>query len=40
MKKILQIIAAYWGAKKLNKFGCVGFVVIFIILYLILGKVL
>lgn len=42
MKKLLQIIGAYWGAKKIGggKCGCIGTIVVFIILYWLLGHVL
>ena len=42
MKKLLQIIGAAWGAKKIGggKCGCVGTLFVFIILYVVLGYVL
>lgn len=42
MKKILRILLAGWGAKKIGggKCGCIGVVVVFIILYILLGHVL
>lgn len=42
MKKLIQIIAAAWGAKKIGggKCGCIGTIFVFIILYVIFGYVL
>jgi len=42
MKKIIQIIGAWYGAKKIGggKCGCIGTVFVFILLYWILGYVL
>jgi hypothetical protein len=42
MKNIIKAILAGWGAKKTGggKCGCVGVVVVFIILYWILGYVI
>ncbi|CAM3573818.1 hypothetical protein ZORO111903_00815 [Zobellia roscoffensis] len=42
MKNILKAILAGWGAKKIGggKCGCIGSVVVFIILYWILGYVI
>ncbi|HLW32439.1 MAG TPA: hypothetical protein VKX40_09265 [Aequorivita sp.] len=42
MKKLLRILLAGWGAKKIGggKCGCIGVVVVFIILYVLLGHVL
>ncbi|MDX1462839.1 MAG: hypothetical protein R3359_07265 [Marinirhabdus sp.] len=42
MKKLLQIIGAAWGAKKIGggKCGCFGTIIVFIILYIVLGYVL
>jgi|TARA_R110002020_G_scaffold4110_1_gene18214 uncharacterized protein YqgC (DUF456 family) len=42
MKKLIQIIGAAWGAKKIGggKCGCFGTILVFIILYFILGYVL
>lgn len=38
MKNILRAILAGWGAKKLGGgCGCVGIVVVFIILWIVLG---
>lgn len=39
MKNILRAIIAAWGAKKIGggKCGCVGTVIVFIILFIILG---
>jgi len=38
MKNILRFILAGWGAKKLGgKCGCIGIIVVFIILWIILG---
>lgn len=41
MKKLLQILLAGWGAKKIGggRCGCIGTIVVFIILYVILGFV-
>lgn len=41
MKKLLRILAAAWGAKKIGggKCGCIGTIVVFIILYWLLGYV-
>ncbi|MDO6817579.1 MULTISPECIES: hypothetical protein [Zobellia] len=42
MKNILKAILAGWGAKKIGggKCGCIGSIVVFIILYWILGYVI
>lgn len=39
MKNILRAIIAAWGAKKIGggKCGCVGTVIVFIILFILLG---
>ncbi|WP_347372591.1 hypothetical protein [Aequorivita sp. Q41] len=39
MKKLLRIILAGWGAKKIGggKCGCIGTIVVFILLYIVLG---
>ncbi|WP_262714109.1 hypothetical protein [Patiriisocius marinistellae] len=39
MKNILRAIIAAWGAKKIGggRCGCVGTVIVFIILFIILG---
>jgi len=38
MKSILRAILAGWGAKKLGGgYGCFGIIVVFIILWIILG---
>lgn len=41
MKDIFRALAAGWGAKKLGggKCGCIGTIIIFIILYILLGPV-
>ncbi|HET8736192.1 MAG TPA: hypothetical protein VFM69_06315 [Pricia sp.] len=41
MKNIFRAILAGWGAKKIGggKCGCIGVVVVFIILYWLLGYV-
>ena len=41
MKDLLRAIAAFWGAKKLSggKCGCVGTIILAIILYVLLGPV-
>jgi len=41
MKKLLQIIGAAWGAKKIGggKCGCFGTIFVFLILYWLLGYV-
>ena len=41
MKKLLRILLAGWGAKKIGggSCGCIGVVVVFIILYVLLGYV-
>ncbi|WP_344930870.1 hypothetical protein [Aquimarina addita] len=41
MKKILRGLIAGWGAKKISKgrFGCIGTIVVFIILFWLLGYV-
>ncbi|RMA64225.1 hypothetical protein [Ulvibacter antarcticus] len=41
MKKLLQVILAGWGAKKIGGMGCgcVGTVVVFLILFTILGYI-
>ncbi|WP_175416168.1 hypothetical protein [Aggregatimonas sangjinii] len=42
MKKLIQIFGAWYGARKIDggKCGCIGTLVVFIILYYILGYVL
>ncbi|WP_289036976.1 hypothetical protein [uncultured Zobellia sp.] len=42
MKNILKAILAGWGAKKIGggKCGCIGSIVVFIILYWVLGYVI
>lgn len=39
MRNILRIILAAWGAKKIGggRCGCIGTVIVFIILFIILG---
>lgn len=39
MKDLLRALLAGWGAKKAG-FGCFGTIIVFIILYLILGKLM
>ncbi|MGB0788128.1 MAG: hypothetical protein ACPG7E_04545 [Marinirhabdus sp.] len=41
MKKLLRILLAGWGAKKIGggKCGCVGVIVVFIILYFVLQAI-
>jgi uncharacterized protein YqgC (DUF456 family) len=41
MKKLLRALAAFWGAKKIGggRCGCIGTIVVFIILYWLLGYV-
>lgn len=41
MKDIFRALAAGWGAKKLGggKCGCIGTIILFIILYILLGPV-
>lgn len=41
MEKLLRIIGAAWGAKKIGggKCGCIGTIVVFLILYWLLGYV-
>ncbi|MFB9057161.1 hypothetical protein ACFFU9_10450 [Mariniflexile ostreae] len=41
MKKLLQIFGAAWGAKKIGggSCGCIGTIVVFVILYWLLGNV-
>ena len=41
MKKLLQIFLAGWGAKKIGGMGCgcIGTVVVFLILFALLGFV-
>ncbi len=40
MKKLLRILLAGWGAKKLGGgCGCVGTIIAFIVLYILLGYV-
>jgi uncharacterized protein YqgC (DUF456 family) len=41
MKNILRALVAGWGAKKIGggKCGCIGTIIIFIILYVLLGPV-
>ena len=41
MKNIIRAILAGWGAKKIGggKCGCIGVIVVFIILYYLLGYV-
>ncbi|MGE5942811.1 MAG: hypothetical protein ACM31G_00595 [Flavobacteriales bacterium] len=41
MNKILRFIAAFWGAKKIGggACGCIGTIVVFAILYWLLGYV-
>ena len=42
MQKIIKALLAGWGAKKLGggKCGCIGFIILFILLYWILGYVI
>ncbi|WP_026814165.1 hypothetical protein [Arenibacter certesii] len=42
MKNIIKALLAGWGAKKIGggKCGCIGTIVVFIILYYLLGYVL
>lgn len=41
MKNLLRTLLAGWGAKKVGggKFGCIGVIVVFIIIYYLLGYV-
>ena len=41
MEKLLRFIGAFWGAKKIGggKCGCIGTIVVFFILYWLLGYV-
>ncbi|MBU2928241.1 hypothetical protein [Winogradskyella psychrotolerans] len=41
MEKLLKIIGAAWGAKKIGggKCGCIGTIVVFFVLYWLLGFV-
>lgn len=41
MQKLLRVLLAGWGAKKIGggKCGCIGTIVVFIILYWLLGYV-
>ena len=41
MKNILRAIVAGWGAKKIGggKCGCFGTIIVFIIIYILLGPV-
>ncbi|MGB3342312.1 MAG: hypothetical protein WBA61_00235 [Aequorivita sp.] len=41
MKKLLRILLAGWGAKKIGggRCGCIGTIVVFIILYVLLDYV-
>ena len=41
MKDIFRALLAGWGAKKLGggKCGCIGAIILFIILYILLGPV-
>lgn len=41
MKKLLRALLAGWGAKKIGggKCGCIGVIVVFIVLYYLLGFV-
>lgn len=41
MKKIFRALLAGWGAKKLGggKCGCIGTIIVFIIIYILLGPV-
>ncbi|MDT0295105.1 hypothetical protein ACFQ3R_04660 [Mesonia ostreae] len=41
MKKIFRALLAGWGAKKLGggKCGCIGTIILFIIIYVLLGPV-
>lgn len=41
MKKLLRILLAGWGAKKIGggKCGCIGTIAVFLILYWLLGFV-
>jgi len=41
MKDIFRALLAGWGAKKLGggKCGCIGTIILFIILYILLGPV-
>jgi hypothetical protein len=42
MKKLIRALLAGWGAKKIGggKCGCIGFIVLFIILYWLSGYIL
>ncbi|MDX1364089.1 MAG: hypothetical protein R3243_07720 [Arenibacter latericius] len=42
MKNIIKALLAGWGAKKIGggKCGCIGTIIVFIILYYLLGYVL
>lgn len=42
MKKLLRAILAGWGAKKMGggRCGCIGTIILFIILYILLGNVI
>jgi hypothetical protein len=39
MKKLLKLFLAGWGAKKIGggKCGCIGVIIVFIILWILLG---
>lgn len=41
MKKLLRVLLAGWGAKKIGGggCGCIGTIVVFIIIYILLGYV-
>ena len=41
MKNLFRAILAGWGAKKIGggKCGCIGTIVVFIIIYLLLGPI-
>lgn len=41
MEKLLRIIGATWGAKKIGggKCGCIGTIFVFLVLYWLLGYV-
>lgn len=41
MKKLLRALVAFWGAKKIGggRCGCIGTIVVFLILYWLLGYV-
>lgn len=39
MEKLIRAILAWWGAKKLGGKGCFGTLILFLILYWLLGYV-